>query len=101
MIGLGGFQPLLDEVDIALGRFDAALRLLLERVQHIDSRTKANGVNSAVGVPVEILDEFNRTTTEAFQQLRGWGMLSELCQKLLKAECILHSRRKIPVVLPA
>ena len=86
MVGFGCFQPLLDEINVALGCFDAAFRFLFERVQHIDSRTKANGVNGAVSVPVEILDEFNRTATEAFQQLRGWRMLSELCQKQLKAE---------------
>jgi hypothetical protein len=81
VVGLGCFQPLPDEVDVALGCFDAAFRFLFERVQHIDSRTKANGVNGTVGVSVEVFDKFNRTATEAFQQLRGWRMLSELCQK--------------------
>ena len=61
-----------------MGCFDAAFRFLFERVQHIDSRAKANGVNGAVGVSVEILDKFYRTATEAFQQLCGWRMLSEL-----------------------
>jgi len=86
VVGFGCLQPLLDEINIALGCFDAAFRFLFERVQHIDSRAKANGVNGAVGVSVEILDKFYRTTTEAFQQLRGWRMLSELCEKQFKAE---------------
>ena len=55
-------------------------------MQHVDSRTKANRINGAVGVSVEVLDKFYRTTTEAFQQLRRWGMLSELCEKQFKAE---------------
>ena len=62
-------------------RVDAAFRFFLERMQHVDSRTKANRVNGAVGVSVEVLDKFYRTTTEAFQQLRRWGMLFEPCDR--------------------
>jgi hypothetical protein len=71
MVSLGCFQPLPDEVNVALGCLDAAFRFLLERMQHVDSIAKANRVSRAVGVSVEVLDKFNRTTTEPFQQLRG------------------------------
>ena len=66
---------------------DAAFRFPLERMQHVDSFAKANRVNRAVGVSVEVLDKvlpYHYRTLSAAS--REWGMLSELSEKQFKAE---------------
>lgn len=81
--------------------FDSVLRLLFEGVKHIHRQFKANRVNGAVGVAVEIFDKFNHTTTDAFQHLGRWRMLSGLSQEQFKAAQFLHLWREFPVVLAA
>jgi hypothetical protein len=39
-----GLQSALDQVDIGLGRLDARLRFLLERVKHVNALGDPNGV---------------------------------------------------------
>jgi len=56
-------------------------------MQHVDSFAKANRVNRAVGVSVEVLDKvlpYHYRTLSAAS--REWGMLSELSEKQFKAE---------------
>jgi hypothetical protein len=85
VIGLSVFETTLDEFDVALWGFDSVLRLLFEGVKHIHRQFKANRVNGAVGVAVEIFDKFDHTTTDAFQHLGRSGMLSGLGQEQFKA----------------
>jgi hypothetical protein len=71
MVGLGCFQPLLDEVNVAQGCLDAAFRFFLERMQHVDSRTKADGVNGAVSV--EILESSTVPLPRPFSSFADGG----------------------------
>lgn len=80
MILLSAPQPSLDEIDIALRRFDTPLRLLLEAVQDIDRIAESYRVHGAVGVPVEVFDQFDRSATESLQRL-GRRRVLAVCTK--------------------
>ena len=47
---LGGFQPLMNQVNVSLCRLDASRRFLLEAMQHINRLCKTNRVDRAGGV---------------------------------------------------
>jgi hypothetical protein len=58
MQSLGPFQALADELEVALGCRNAALRFLLKRVQHVDPGRELHRINRSVGVAAMIVDQF-------------------------------------------
>jgi hypothetical protein len=52
-----------DQIDVALCGFDSRGRLLLKTVQNINGTTKADGINGAVGVRIEVLDYLKYSST--------------------------------------
>lgn len=73
----------------------------LKECRDIDRRFKTHRVNGSEGVPVEIIDHLDDTTSKTLKRLGRWRMLARLRQEQLEAEIFLHPRRKFSVVLAA
>jgi hypothetical protein len=75
----GSFQASLDQLDIPLRSRDAFLRLLLKGMQDVNHASKLDGVDGAVGIAIEVIDDFKDTpATKPLQRLRGWVLVSML-----------------------
>ena len=63
MMLLSRFKPLFHQLDILFrGRY-AAFRLLLEDVEDVDGRFKSDSVDSTIGIPIKIINNFQYPST--------------------------------------
>src|SRR6267378_1254686 len=58
MFLLGSLEPRLDQVSLSFWRFDPGLRLLLERMEHIDAASQPHGIDGTICISAMILDDF-------------------------------------------
>src|SRR3954447_3258939 len=58
MVFLRRFQPTADGLDFRRRCLNPALRLLLERMEHVHRTGELHGVHHAIGVPVVVFDDF-------------------------------------------
>lgn len=78
---LRGLKSHPDQIDVALRGFNARSRLFLKTVQNINCSTKTNGINGAVGVRIEILNQLKDSrTSKTLERRCGWMFLAALRQ---------------------
>lgn len=66
-------QPAADKFYLASRRSNAPIRLLLERVKHVDRFAELRRVHSPVGVRIVEVDDFHHTRpAKASYRLRRW-----------------------------
>ncbi len=84
-------KSLPDQIDVVLRGFDSRGRLFLKTVQNINSITKTNGINGAIGVRIEVLNQLKDSgTTKAFQWFCIWVLLVALGQIKSVAKNVLY-----------
>jgi hypothetical protein len=66
----GGLQPLVNQIDIALGCPDSARRFLLKRMQNVNSPLKSHCVHRSVCISLITLDDFENSRSLALPRLR-------------------------------
>jgi hypothetical protein len=81
IIHFGGSKPPFDHFQFDLRRRYAPLRFLLEGVQNVDGGVETNGLDGAIRVTVEIIDELNSAASEPLERLRRRRMLPSLREK--------------------
>jgi hypothetical protein len=82
MLTLGLSPALANEFHVSLGRADAPLGLLLERVQDVDRLRKADRIHSTPSIATVVGNDFKqRASAKAFQRLGcrvGFSLLSSI-----------------------
>src|SRR4051794_33122670 len=79
VVFFGPLQARLDQVDIPLRSCDAFLRFLLKGMQDVDNAGESDGVDGAVRVAVEVIDDLEDTpATKSFECLGGWVLVPVL-----------------------
>jgi hypothetical protein len=98
----GILEPSLDNIDLVLGRRDAAGRLLFEYVQDVDNAGKRRGVDDAVGIsPLRIGDLEHTRATEPFERLCVRVLLPFLGQPQRVPNNVFDVLWKVPQVIDA
>jgi hypothetical protein len=91
----GAFEPCFDQIDVVPRCCDALLRLLLERVEYINDARELDGIDGAIGVSVEVVDDFQRAPpTEALQYFGGGAFDTTLSIVFRLTENAAHLLRK-------
>ena len=91
ILGRGKAPP--DEFDVLLrGRY-AHLRLLLERMQHVDRSRETHRIDRSVGVAVKVIDNLKYTaTSKPPERFRARVLISPLRSK----DGFTHYRANVP-----
>ena len=83
-------ESFFDQVNITLRSLNAALRLLLEAMKHINGSLKTNRIDGSISVSAMIANKLQDAAANAFQNFGRWRMLSGLGEEKLKSEFFLH-----------
>src|SRR5688572_14860073 len=90
----GRAQPAPHQINVASGRSNAALALLLEAMKHIDAGPQFHGIDRAISVPVEVFDNLqNSNTTKALEWLGAGILQAFLGQPQRRANSVLNRLR--------
>lgn len=99
---LGIAKPLLDQLEIGLGRRYALLRLFLEGMQHIDDGFKAHRVDRSKRIAAKIVDDLNDARiARTVEDLRFAMPAAHLRLKQGIAHFRFHVLREVVEILPA
>jgi len=75
----GAFQARPDALDDMIRCLDAARRLLLEGIEHVDRRFEFDGVHGAIGVTIVVCSDFqNLCAAKAGPRLGAFRVFAEL-----------------------
>ncbi len=66
---LCGLQPVPDQVDLRLWRFDASLGFLLKGMQNVNSCLELDRIYGPISIPIVSRDNFNNTRTNPVRGL--------------------------------
>src|SRR6267143_2277454 len=75
----GFVEPSTNQLDIFPCCLYAARRLLLERMEHVDSTLEFDRVNGPIGVCAMVLDHFKDAWSLTSPGFRAWVLTPELC----------------------
>src|SRR5262249_7344451 len=95
-------EAVLDQLDVVLGRRATPRPFLLEAMQDVDARLKANRVNCAIGIPVEVRDDLDHAgIAKSTQHLRIGMLLTILSPSNRDTDLVLNRLRKRSDARPA
>ena len=99
MVLFSQLQPSFNKLDLAFGRLDAPLGLLLKGVQHVYGIDELHRVNRLVRIGLKVIHYLQDTgARETLQRFRGSGRQSPLCLVESEADLVLHLLREAPQV---
>lgn len=72
---LGSLETRPDQRDLVSWGGNALLRFLLKRMEHVNDPKKLDRIDDAVGIAIEVVDDFEHATATKSLQGLGGGML--------------------------